>query len=87
MNAEQARQVDRVMRQLGIQGVVALEDPENLKGSWRVYNAADPATREDITADVLAAMAAKFQPSAPDRAPRRRSGPTRGFVLPPKDDE
>ncbi|MEU4179320.1 hypothetical protein [Streptomyces sp. NPDC026589] len=80
MDAEQARQVDSVLRQLGIPGVVAPEDPENLTGPWRVYNQADPATRTDTTADVLVALAAEFEPSTP----KRRSGPTRGFVLPPK---
>ncbi|MGC5343706.1 hypothetical protein PZB75_11345 [Streptomyces sp. AM 4-1-1] len=83
MDAEQARQVDRVLRQVGIPGVVAPEDPENLTGLWRVYDQADPATRRDITADVVAALAAEFEPPTP----RRHSGPTRGFVLPPKKDE
>ncbi|MFJ5737802.1 hypothetical protein [Streptomyces microflavus] len=83
MDAEQARQVDRVLRQLGIPGVVAPEDPENLTGPWRVYDQADPATRRDVTADALAALAAKFRPSTPGR----QTGPTRGFVLPPKKDD
>ncbi|MEV3875427.1 hypothetical protein [Streptomyces sp. NPDC049906] len=79
MDAEQARQVDVVLRQLGIPGVVALEDPENTAGSWRVYDTAEPATRRDVTADVLAAVAAKFPEEEPG------SGPMRGFVIPPKD--
>ncbi|MFD5207751.1 hypothetical protein ACFWNF_12605 [Streptomyces anulatus] len=87
MNAEQARHVDAVLRQLGIPGIVAPEDPENLTGPWRVYDTADPATRKDTTADVLAALAAEFRPSVRDADPRRRSGPTRGFVLPPKKDD
>ncbi|MFI7239936.1 hypothetical protein [Streptomyces cyaneofuscatus] len=87
MDAEQARQVDHVLRQLGIPGVVAPEDPENLTGPWRVFDKADQATRKDTTADALAALAAKFRPSTPDPAPRRQSGPTRGFVLPPKKDD
>ncbi|WP_435286239.1 hypothetical protein [Streptomyces bacillaris] len=90
MDAEQARQVDSVLRRLGIPGVVAPEDPENLTGPWRVYDTADPANREDITADALAALAATLQPSAANPSEpvdRRRRGPTRGFVLPPKSHE
>ncbi|PWS43588.1 hypothetical protein DKT74_15890 [Streptomyces sp. ZEA17I] len=90
MDAEQARQVDSVLRRLGIPGVVAPEDPENLTGPWRVYDTADPANRKDITADALAALAATLQPSAANSSEpvdRRRSGPTRGFVLPPENDE
>ncbi|MEU2823685.1 hypothetical protein ACFXOI_24700 [Streptomyces bacillaris] len=48
MDVEQARQVDSVLQRLGIPGVVAPEDPENLTGPWRVYDTAD---RKDITAD------------------------------------
>ncbi|MFE2377470.1 hypothetical protein [Streptomyces sp. NPDC059398] len=80
MNAEQARQVDAVLRQLKIPGVVAPEDPENTAGPWRVYDKADPATRRDVTADALASVAAKFPEEKPE------PGPTRGFVIPPKNE-
>ncbi|MEU6477186.1 hypothetical protein ABZ858_09890 [Streptomyces sp. NPDC047017] len=80
MNAEQARQVEAVLRKLGIPGVVAPEDPENTAGPWRVFDTADPATRRDMTAEALAAVAAKFPEEKPG------SGPMRGFVIPPKDD-
>ncbi|QEV18450.1 hypothetical protein [Streptomyces alboniger] len=80
MNAEQARQVDAVLRQLGIPGVVGPEDPENASGPWRVYDTADAATRRETTADALAAVAAKFPEEKPG------SGPMRGFVIPPKDE-
>lgn len=79
MDAEQARQVDAVLRQLRFPGVVAPEDPQNTAGSWRVYDTAEPATRRDVTADALAAVAAKF----PEE--KSGSGPMRGFVIPPKD--
>ncbi|OON72986.1 hypothetical protein [Streptomyces tsukubensis] len=78
MNAEQARQVDVVLRQLGIPGVVAPEDTENPAGPWRVYDTADPATRRDVTANALASVAAEFAKEKP------RSGPMRGFVIPSK---
>ncbi|MGW3329041.1 hypothetical protein V6574_13615 [Streptomyces sp. SM1P] len=87
MDAEQARQVDSVLRRFGIPGVVAPENPENLTGPWRVFDQADPATRKDITADALAALAALLPVSTPDPAPKRQGRPTRGFVLPPKNDE
>ena len=80
MDAEQARQVDAVLRQLGIPGVVAPENPENPAGPWRVYDTADPATRRDVTADALASVAAKFPKE------KSGSGPMRGFVIPPKDE-
>ncbi|WP_328471146.1 hypothetical protein [Streptomyces sp. NBC_00448] len=80
MDAEQGRQVDAVLRQLGIPGVVAPEDPENAAGPWRVYDTAEPTTRRDVTADALASVAAKFQEE------NQGSGPTRGFVIPPKDE-
>lgn len=79
MDAEQARQVDAALRQLGIPGVVAPEDPENPAGAWRVYDSADPATRKDTTADTLASVVAELSPAPPER---RQSGPTRGFVWP-----
>ncbi|MFJ1577426.1 hypothetical protein [Streptomyces sp. NPDC088182] len=80
MDAEQARQVDAVLRRLGISGVVAPEDPENTAGGWRVYDTADPITRQDVTAEALASLAREF----PDG--KTGSGPTRGFVIPPKDE-
>ncbi|MYU23544.1 hypothetical protein [Streptomyces sp. SID8352] len=79
MNAEQARRVDAVLRQLGIPGVVAPEDPENTAGPWRVYDTADPAARRDVTADALASVAAKFPEGQPG------AGPMRGFAIPPED--
>ncbi|MFJ4972391.1 hypothetical protein [Streptomyces sp. NPDC088755] len=85
MDAEQARQVDSVLRRFGIPGVVAPVDPENPAGSWRVFDQADPETRKDATADALAALAATFPSSSPSPAPKRQSGPTRGFVYPPKE--
>ncbi|MFB7495100.1 hypothetical protein ACFC09_10405 [Streptomyces sp. NPDC056161] len=44
-----------------------------------MYDTADPVTRRDVTADVLAFVAARF-PGTPG------SGPTRGFTIPPKDE-
>ncbi|MET7640114.1 hypothetical protein [Streptomyces sp. NPDC005438] len=79
MNGEDARQVEAVLKRLGIPGVVAPEDPANTAGPWRVYDTADPATRRDVTADALASLAAKFPKEKPG------SGPTRGFVIPPED--
>ncbi|ARF72754.1 hypothetical protein B7C62_11065 [Kitasatospora albolonga] len=87
MDAEQARQVDSVLRRFGIPGVVAPENPENLTGPWRVFDQANPESRKDVTADALAALAALVPTSTPDPAPKRQSGPTRGFVLPPKNDD
>ena len=55
-------------------------DPENPAGEWRVYDTADPATRRDVTADVLASVAAKVPAVEPG------PGPTRGFVIPAKDE-
>jgi hypothetical protein len=78
MDAEQARQVDALLKQLGVPGVVAPEAPENPAGAWRVYDMADPRTRRDVTADALAAVAAKFPGAKPG------AGPTRGFIIPPK---
>ncbi|MFJ3497350.1 hypothetical protein ACIPPJ_27670 [Streptomyces sp. NPDC086091] len=77
MDARQARKVGSVLRQLGIPGFVAPEDPENAEGPWRVYDAVDPATRRDVTADALASVAARFPEAEPG------PGPTRGFVVPP----
>ncbi|MFE6162325.1 hypothetical protein ACFQ7F_25810 [Streptomyces sp. NPDC056486] len=45
-----------------------------------MYDTADPATRRDVTADVLASVAAEFPEEKPG------SGPMRGFVIPPKDE-
>jgi hypothetical protein len=78
MNAEEARHVDAVLRHLGVNGVIAPEDPENLAGAWRVYDRADPVTRRDTTADALVSLAKVFR--------REQKGPTRGFVIPPTDD-
>jgi hypothetical protein len=78
VDAEQGRKVDAVLRQLGIPGVVAPEDPGNAAGQWRVYDTADPATRRDVTADALASVAAEFPEEKPG------PGPMRGFVVPPK---
>ncbi|MFI1676543.1 hypothetical protein [Streptomyces sp. NPDC020607] len=86
MDAEQARQVDATLRRLGIPGVVAPVDPENPAGAWRVYDSADPATREDTTADALASVVAKFREISPEPPEKRHQGPTRGFVFPPADD-
>ncbi|MCF6523634.1 hypothetical protein [Streptomyces sp. JJ36] len=79
MGPDQARHVDALLRAYGIEGVVAPTDPEDTAGAWAVYDKADPDTRQDITADVLATVARHVQPDAPER-----SGPTRGFVIPPK---
>ncbi|MFE2292843.1 hypothetical protein [Streptomyces sp. NPDC059452] len=87
MDAEQARQVDSVLRRFGIPGVVAPADPEQLTGPWRVFDKADPQTRKDISADALAALAAALPAAALGPGPKGPSGPTRGFVLPPKNDE
>ncbi|MET8687800.1 hypothetical protein ABZV77_26685 [Streptomyces sp. NPDC004732] len=86
MDAEQARQVDATLRRLGIPGVVAPEDPEDLSGAWRVYDSADPATREDKTADALSSVVAKFCEISPEPREKRQQGPTRGFVFPSADD-
>ncbi|KAB8169749.1 hypothetical protein FH609_005510 [Streptomyces sp. 3MP-14] len=80
MDAEQARHVAAVLRRLGIPGEVAPEDPENASGPWRVYDTADPVTRRDVTADVLASVTAKFPEGRPG------SGPSRGFVVPSGDE-
>ncbi|MFJ6212531.1 hypothetical protein ACIQGZ_04245 [Streptomyces sp. NPDC092296] len=79
MDAEQGRRVAVVLGRLGIPGVVAPENPEDPAGGWRVYDTVDPGTRRDVTADALASLAFRF----PDEKPG--SGPTRGFVVPPKD--
>ncbi|SCK44496.1 hypothetical protein H180DRAFT_03927 [Streptomyces sp. WMMB 322] len=79
MTADEAGRVDRVMRSLGIPGVVAPIDPEAPSGEWRVYDHADPETRSDTTADVLAAIAEHVPAKGPGG-----DGPTRGFIgLPP----
>ncbi|MYT29314.1 MULTISPECIES: hypothetical protein [unclassified Streptomyces] len=86
MNAEEARQVDATLRRLGIPGVVAPEDPEQAAGTWRVYDSADPATRKDVTADVLAAFVAKFREANPEPPGKSQSGPVRGFIIPSDED-
>ncbi|MGK5531888.1 hypothetical protein [Streptomyces sp. URMC 129] len=70
MNADDARHVRGVLRRLGIPGVVAPENPDEPAGDWRVYDRDDPATRVDVTADALAALAKAFP-----------AGPARGFVV------
>ncbi|WP_405780229.1 hypothetical protein [Streptomyces sp. NBC_00859] len=77
MDSEQARQVDALLRRLGVLGVVAPEAPERTAGAWRVYDKDDLDSRRDVTADTLAAVAAKF----PDDKPG--TSPTRGFIIPP----
>lgn len=86
MDAEEARQVDAVLRRLGVPGVVAPEDPDDPAGAWRVYDSPDPRTRKDTTADALAAVVAKFQEATPEPTQRAEGGPTRGFVIPPNED-
>lgn len=77
MGPDEARRVDDALRRLGIAGMVAPADPDAPSGEWRVYDRADPATRRDITAEVLASVVAHVPAPASD-------GPTRGFVIPPK---
>ncbi|MDT0270683.1 hypothetical protein RM844_30870 [Streptomyces sp. DSM 44915] len=87
MNAEEARQVDAVLRRLGLPGVVAPEDPADPGGEWRVYDQADPETRTETTADALVGLATAYPGEAPPSGSARgdQRGPTRGFVLPPTD--
>lgn len=85
MNAEEARRVDAALRRLGIPGVVAPEDPEDPAGEWRVYDSADPATRKDTTADALASVVAKSLEAGPEPSRHPEAGPTRGFIIPPRD--
>lgn len=66
MTADEARRVERVMRSLGLQGIVAPVDPDAPAGEWRVYDEADPRTRRDKTAEVLAAIA--------EHVPKRDTG-------------
>ncbi|MEU9235771.1 hypothetical protein [Streptomyces subrutilus] len=70
MNADEARELHAMLRRLGVPGVVAPEDPENLEGSWYVYDVAATEVRREVTADTLAALAAA------------RQRPGRGFVIP-----
>ncbi|MFI0155275.1 hypothetical protein [Streptomyces lydicus] len=86
MNAEEAREVDATLRRLGIPGVVAPADPEDAAGEWRVYDSVEPATRTDITAQVLAAFVAKFREADPEPPGKPQTGPTRGFIIPPNED-
>ncbi|WP_030668064.1 hypothetical protein [Streptomyces rimosus] len=83
MDAEEARHVDATLRRLGIPGIVAPEDPDDAAGTWRVYDSSDPGARKDITADVLAAIAATFREAGPGPGRRADGGPARGFVIPP----
>ncbi|MFD9457131.1 hypothetical protein ACFWBC_29080 [Streptomyces sp. NPDC059985] len=71
MTADEARRLNMAMRQLGIGGVPAPVNPEDPSGSWRVYDDADPLTRQDITHWVRSAVAARTDRPA-----------TRGFVIP-----
>lgn len=71
MNANEVSELHATMRQHGIPGVVAPEDPRDPAGPWRVYDAADPGTRRDVTAETLAAAAAA-----------RLRQPMRGFIIP-----
>ncbi|WP_329401748.1 hypothetical protein [Streptomyces melanogenes] len=86
MNAEEARHVEAVLRHMGLPGVVAPDDPENPAGPWRVYDQADPDTRQDTTADALVGLAQAFHVSRPLPPGQPKPGPTRGFVIPPKGD-
>ncbi|WKD36487.1 hypothetical protein [Streptomyces xanthophaeus] len=70
MTPQQACDVHEAMRQFGIPGVVAPEAPDDREGSWRVYDAANPYMRTDITDHVLARIAAA-----------RTRQPERGFVF------
>ncbi|MCX2971615.1 MULTISPECIES: hypothetical protein [Streptomyces] len=58
--------------------MVAPENPEDSAGARRVYDKVDSATRLDVTAAALAAVAAGL----PDEKPG--SGPTRGCVVRPE---
>ncbi|GHA75599.1 hypothetical protein GCM10010305_17880 [Streptomyces termitum] len=76
-----------MLREFGIPGTVAPVDPDNAAGRWKVYDTADPATRTDITADALAALAAAVRASGIHPGERGKGqGPTRGFIVPPTDD-
>jgi hypothetical protein len=79
MNAKEAQALKAALKRWNVPGVVAPEDPGNPDGAWRVFDGPDPETRRDITADALAAVA-KFE--GPGVAATRRTGPTRGFVIP-----
>lgn len=85
MTADEARRVDRVMRALGISGVVAPAEPGAPDGEWRVYDGDDPVSRRDKTAEVLAAIAEHVPEPVPEQDTRSGGeGPMRGFVgLPP----
>ncbi len=84
MGRDEAERVADVLRRLGVGGVVAPVDPEDPSGEWKVYDHSDPETRRDITADALAAVAERV-PAQGDEP--ERTGPTRGFVLPPKNEQ
>ncbi|MGW6918371.1 hypothetical protein ACWGB8_31835 [Kitasatospora sp. NPDC054939] len=72
MDETEARQLAGTLRRLGIRGTVSPEVPDNPAGRWRVYDSADPATRRDITDEVLTLV---------EGAARTTGGPTRGFVV------
>ncbi|MGD9482344.1 hypothetical protein WDH52_03645 [Streptomyces sp. TRM70308] len=80
MGPDEARRVDALLRKLGIEGVVAPIDPDNSTGQWRVYDTADPYARTDVTAAALASVARLIMGNEPGP-----SGPTRGFIIPPKE--
>lgn len=82
MNAEEARGVEAALRRWNVAGFVAPRNPADPDGEWRVYDSADPGARTDITAEALAALKT-FEGSRPAAA-RTGTGPTRGFVLPPR---
>lgn len=70
MDAREVSALHDSMRQHGIPGALAPEDPQNPAGPWRVFDDTSPGERRDITDATLAAVAA---------AVRRR--PSRGFVI------
>ncbi|MFH8379843.1 hypothetical protein ACH4E7_02710 [Kitasatospora sp. NPDC018058] len=72
MDENEAQQLASTLRRLGIRGIVSPEQLDNPDGQWRVYDSADPATRQDITDEVRAVIAGRS----------RDAGPTRGFVVP-----
>lgn len=82
MGRDEAERVADVLRRLGMAGSVAPVDPEDPAGEWRVYDLSDPENPRDVTADALAAVAARVTAQGDEP---ERTGPTRGFVLPPKD--
>ncbi|WP_218203749.1 hypothetical protein [Kitasatospora aureofaciens] len=72
MDEADAQRVASTLRRLGIRGVVSPEDLDTPNGQWRVYDSINPVTRRDITDEVRAII----------RGMSRKTGPTRGFVVP-----